>query len=141
MKGFKDFLLKGNLVAAAVAFVMALAFQALIKAFVASWITPSIALASGGKGNFANSGFYVGKVLYPWGSFINALIAFIIIAAVVYFAIVIPFNRLMARMGMGPAPTKNCPECEQMIPLSARRCQYCSSPQPDVVGAPSTQPE
>ncbi|SRR5579875_579689 len=136
MKGFRDFLLKGNLVSAAVAFVMALAFAALVQAFVKAWITPSIALAAGGHGNFANSGFHIGKVLYPWGSFINALIAFIIISAAVYFMVVIPFTHLMARLGLGPAPMKSCPECLSQIPAAASRCSFCTALQPPTVDLP-----
>ncbi|MGH9063240.1 MAG: MscL family protein [Acidimicrobiales bacterium] len=131
MKGFRDFLLRGNLVAIAVGLVMALAFEALVLAFVKAFITPSIGLASGGIGDFSNSGFHVGKILYPWGSFINALISFVIIALVVYFFIVVPFTKLLRRMNLfQDVPKKDCPECLSQIPEGARRCSFCTAVQP-----------
>ncbi len=133
MKGFKDFLLRGNLVAIAVGLVMALAFEAVVTAFVKAFITPSIGLASGGTGDFANSGFHVGKILYPWGDFITAIITFVIVATVVYFAIVLPFNALLKRLGLFQDPaSKTCPECLSNIPAAAKRCSFCTSPQPSL---------
>ncbi|EQD58796.1 large-conductance mechanosensitive channel protein, partial [mine drainage metagenome] len=84
MKGFRDFLLKGNLVSMAVGLVMALAFETLVLALVQAFITPAIGLAAGGHGNVAASGFQVRGVLFPVGLFITALISFVIIAAIVY---------------------------------------------------------
>ncbi len=136
MKGFRDFLLKGNLVTMAVGLVMALAFEAMVLAFVEAFITPAIGLAAGGHANFAASGFHVRGVLFPDGLFITALISFVIIAAIVYFAIVIPFTHLMARFGMGPAPTKPCPECLSTIPAAATRCAFCTAPQPAPAATP-----
>ncbi len=131
MKSFKDFLLRGNLVAIAVGLVMALALEAVVSAFVKAFITPLIGLATGGAGDFSTKGFYVGKVLFPWGSFITAVITFIIVAAVVYFLIVMPFNRLLKRMGLFQDPaSKSCPECLSNIPAAAKRCSSCTSLQP-----------
>ncbi|MGH9070947.1 MAG: MscL family protein [Acidimicrobiales bacterium] len=139
MKGFKDFLLRGNLVTVAVGLVMALAFEAVVSAFVKAFITPAIGLASGGSGDFSASGFHVGKVLFPWGSFINAMITFVIVAAVVYFFIVVPFTGLLKRMGLFQDPaSKPCPECLSNIPAAASRCSFCASvqPEPQVLPAP-----
>ncbi|MGH9129120.1 MAG: MscL family protein [Acidimicrobiales bacterium] len=131
MKGFKDFLLRGNLVAIAVGLVMALAFEAVVNAFVKAFITPSIGLASGGVGNFSNNGFHVGKILYPWGGLVTAIVTFILVAAVVYFMIVLPFNALLKRMGLFQDPaSKSCPECLSKIPEAAKRCSFCTSVQP-----------
>lgn len=131
MKGFKDFLLRGNLVAIAVGLVMALAFEAVVSAFVKAFITPLIGLATGGAGDFSTKGFYVHKVLFAWGSFITAAITFVVVAAVVYFMIVMPFNRLLKRVGLFQDPaSKSCPECLSNIPAAARRCSFCASVQP-----------
>jgi len=132
VKGFRDFLLKQNLVATAVAFVIATAFTALVTAFVRSFITPLIGVAAGGHGDFSNNGFTVKHTLFPWGAFVTALITFIVVAAVVYFLVLVPFTTLMRRFRMldEPTPTKECPECLSSIPEGARRCAFCTAAQP-----------
>jgi len=129
MKDFKEFLLRGNLVDMAVGIVIGVAFAALVTAFVADLITPLLA-AIGGKPNFANLSFTVNGSHFLYGSFINALISFLIIAAVIFFLVVKPVNALMARRRTEPpvdVPTRACPECLSEIPEAARRCAFCTT--------------
>ena len=128
MKGFRDFILRGNLVDLAVAVVIGAAFGALITALVKDIITPIIA-AIGGKPDFSNLSFTINKSHFLYGDFINAIITFAIIAAVVYFLVVKPvaamLERLMPKKEVGP--TRECPECLSDIPVAARRCSFCTS--------------
>ena len=129
MKDFKEFLLRGNLVDMAVGIVIGVAFAALVTAFVADLITPLLA-AIGGKPDFANLSFTVNKSHFLYGSFINALISFLIIAAVIFFLVVKPVNALMARRRTETpvdVPTRECPECLSEIPEAARRCAFCTA--------------
>ncbi|MHB8331442.1 MAG: MscL family protein [Candidatus Dormibacteria bacterium] len=128
MKAFRDFLLQQNLVAVATGLVMALAFVAVVNAFVVAFITPTIGLLAGGKSSLAGSAFHIGRVVYPWGAFVAALISFLIVALVVYFLIITPFTHLMRRAGLlrEPGPLKNCGECLASIPAAATRCMYCT---------------
>jgi large conductance mechanosensitive channel len=129
MKDFKEFLLRGNLVDMAVGIVIGLAFAAVITAFVADLITPLLA-AIGGKPNFANLSFTINKSHFLYGAFINAVITFLIIAAVIFFFVVKPVNRLMARRRTEPAvdeEVRPCPECLSEIPIAERRCAFCTT--------------
>jgi large conductance mechanosensitive channel len=129
MKDFKEFLLRGNLVDMAVGIVIGVAFAALVTAFVADLITPLLA-AIGSKPNFADLSFRVNGSHFLYGSFINALISFLIIAAVIFFLVVKPVNALMARRRTEPpvdVPTRPCPECLSEIPEAARRCAFCTT--------------
>ena len=127
MGGFKKFLLRGNLVDLAVAVVIGIAFGAVVTALVADLITPLIA-AIGGKPDFANLTFTVNHSKFLYGSFINALISFLIIAAVIYFLVVLPMSKVLAMSAKAEAATeKDCPECLSKIPLAARRCMYCTT--------------
>jgi large conductance mechanosensitive channel len=127
MGGFKKFLLRGNLVNLAVAVVIGVAFSALVTALVADLITPLIA-AIGGKPDFANLTFTINHSKFRYGSFINALISFLIIAAVVYFLVVIPVTKILEMSDKAEEATeKECPECLSKIPLAAHRCMYCTS--------------
>ncbi len=140
MSGFKKFLLRGNLVDLAVAVVIGAAFAALITAFVADWITPLLGLI-GGKGAFGDRSFTVHGSVFKYGEFINALIAFLILAAVLYFLDGLPFSALLERFKKEPepaAPVRECPECLSSIPAAARRCAFCtaeSAPQSPTVPA------
>jgi large conductance mechanosensitive channel len=137
MSGFKKFLLRGNLVELAVAVVIGLAFSTVIAALVADLITPLIA-AIGGKPNFAGLSFTVNHSKFLYGAFINALIAFVIIAAVVYFFVVLPVNKLLAMADkQHEATERECPECLSQIPLAARRCMYCTAPVQPAQGMPT----
>jgi large conductance mechanosensitive channel len=130
MKGFKQFMLRGNVLDLAVAVVMGAAFGAVVTALVKDLITPLIA-AIVGKPDFSAIAFTVNNSKFLIGEFINALVSFILIGAAVYFFVVLPVNKLMARMRRGEAPpdptTKKCPECVSEIPIAARRCAFCTS--------------
>ncbi len=132
MRGFKAFLLRGNVVDLAVAVVVGVAFGVVITAFVKDLITPLIA-ALGGKPDFASLYFTVNKSRFLYGDFFNALIAFVIVAAVIYFFVVVPYTGMVARSHKEPPAdptTKKCTECLSEIPIGARRCAFCTSPQP-----------
>jgi large conductance mechanosensitive channel len=128
MKDFKEFLLRGNLVEMAVGIVIGLAFAAVVTAFVGDLITPLIA-AIGGKPNFGDLSFTINKSHFLYGAFLNALITFLIIAAVIFFLVVKPVNALMARRRTEPPideTTRECPHCLSQIPIAARRCAFCT---------------
>jgi large conductance mechanosensitive channel len=127
--GFKKFLLRGNLVELAVAFVIGAAFATLVEALVADFITPLLGLF-GGKGAFGSRSFTIHKSVFAYGSFINALIAFLILAAVIYYFVIVPFTALLDRYKKEPepdAPTRECPECLSSIPAAASRCMFCTA--------------
>ncbi|MBV8256878.1 MAG: large conductance mechanosensitive channel protein MscL [Actinobacteria bacterium] len=129
MKDFRQFLLRGNVVDLAVAVVIGAAFGAVVTALVADLITPLIA-AIGGKQDFSNLTFTIHHSRFLYGSFVNALLAFVTIAAAVFFLVVKPVNALMARRRT-EAPvdqtTRQCPECLSEIPKAARRCAFCTA--------------
>jgi large conductance mechanosensitive channel len=132
LRGFRAFLLRGNVVDLAIAVVIGVAFGAVITAFVKDLITPLIA-ALGGKPDFAGLYFTVNKSRFLYGEFFNALIAFVIIAVVIYFLVVVPYTALIERSRKEPPAdptTKKCTECMSEIPKDARRCAFCTSPQP-----------
>jgi large conductance mechanosensitive channel len=125
--GFRKFLLRGNLVDLAVAVVIGTAFTALVTALVKDLITPLIA-AIGGKQNFSNLAFTLNHSRFAYGDFVNAILAFLIIAAVVYFLVVLPIGKIMNRVARAKVATeRECPECLSEIPVAARRCMYCTS--------------
>jgi large conductance mechanosensitive channel len=130
MKGFKQFLLRGNVIELAVAVVMGGAFGAVVTALVKDLITPLLA-AIIGKPDFSGLFFTVNGSKFMIGDFINALVSFLLISAAVYFFVVLPVNALMARIRKGQAPpdptTKNCPECLSAVPIAARKCAFCTS--------------
>ena len=135
MDGFKKFLLRGNVVDLAVAVVIGAAFGAVVTAFVNAFITPQVGVFTGAAGRFEEKVFSVGDTDFPYGQFISALLSFLIIAAVVYFLVVRPVNRLMERFKTEPeveAETKQCPECLSSIPVPASRCAFCTVEQLDV---------
>lgn len=132
MKGFRAFLLRGNVVDLAVGVVIGVAFGAVVTAFVKDLVTPLIA-AIGGKPDFAGLYFTVNSSKFLYGEFFNAVIAFIVVAAVIYFFVVLPFTALVARSRKEPPAdptTKKCPECLSEIPIDARRCAFCGEMQP-----------
>ena len=133
MDGFRKFLLRGNVVDLAVAVVIGAAFGAVVTQFVAAFVTPLVGVATGATGDFRARTFSVGGVDFPYGLFVQALLSFFIIAAVVYFFVVRPINRLMERSKTEPevqTPTKQCPECLSSIPVPATRCAFCTVEQP-----------
>jgi large conductance mechanosensitive channel len=132
MSGFKAFLLRGNVVELAIAVVIGVAFTAVITGFVKDLVTPLIA-AIGGKPDFSALYFTVNNSKFLYGDFINVIIAFLIIAAVIYFLVVMPYQAALDRSRKpAEATTKKCPECLSEIPIEARRCAFCTSPQPSL---------
>ena len=141
MGGFRKSLFRGNLIDLAVAVVIGIAFNAVIQALIADIITPLIA-AIGGEPNFNSLSFTINKSHFLYGSFINALLSFAIIAAVVYFLIVAPAAKITeAAERKKEATTRDCPECLSSIPIGASRCMYCTAQvppvQPSAAGPPS----
>jgi large conductance mechanosensitive channel len=133
MKGFKEFILRGNVMDLAVAVVIGAAFTAVVTALVKDLLTPLIAAIAGAP-DFSGIALTVNGSKLLIGDFLNAVIAFLMLATVVYFFVVLPMNSLMARLKRGevaPDPTtKKCPECLSEIPLGARRCAFCTSALP-----------
>src|SRR5215471_2207453 len=131
LKGFKQFLMRGNVIDLAVAVVIGGAFGAVVTALVKDLITPLIA-AIVGKPDFSAIKFTVNGSEFALGDFINAAVSFLLVAAAVYFFVVTPVNALIARMHRGDAPatptSKKCPECLSEIPIAARRCAQCGQP-------------
>ena len=130
LSGFKQFILRGNVVDLAVGVVIGAAFGSVVTAFTADLLTPLIA-ALVGKPDFSAVNFTVGTAVFKLGDFLNALVSFLLVAAAVYFFVVTPINALIARTRKDPAPadptTKKCPECKMEIPIDARRCAHCTS--------------
>ena len=138
VKGFRDFISRGNMIQLAVAVVIGTAFTAVVTAVVADLITPLIA-AIGGKPNFSALKFTVNHSTFLYGAFINALLTFLIIAAVVYYLIVAPMARITARFTRAAATTtRDCPECLSTIPIAATRCMYCTVQVPPVTPPAAT---
>ena len=130
MKGFKQFLLRGNVVELAVAVVMGAAFTAVVTALVKDLLTPLIAAVVGAP-DFSAIAVTVNGSKLMVGDFVNAVIAFLLMSVAVYFFVVLPVNALTARMRRGEAPpdptTKKCPECLSEVAIAARRCAFCTS--------------
>jgi large conductance mechanosensitive channel len=131
LSGFKQFILRGNVIDMAVGVVVGAAFATVVSAFTKDLLTPLIA-AIVGKPDFSAIAFTLNKSTFAIGDFINAGISFLLVAAAVYFFVVTPVNLLVARMRKAPAPadptTKKCPECLSEIPIDARRCAHCAQP-------------
>lgn len=127
MKGFRAFVLRGNVVDLAVGIVIGAAFGTVVVAFVKDLVTPLIA-ALGGKPDFAGLYFTINNSRFLYGDFLNALIAFIVIALVIYYFVVLPYARFRDRYDKTPVTTRECPECLSAIPLQARRCGHCGQP-------------
>ncbi len=126
MKDFKEFLLRGNLVDMAVGIVIGLAFTAVITAFVADVITPIIA-AIFGSPDFGGLSFTINGSVFRYGDFLNFLFAFVVIAAVIFFVVIKPYNLFKARTARDvPSTEKECPHCLSAIPLAASVCAHCT---------------
>jgi large conductance mechanosensitive channel len=138
MKGFKNFLMRGDVIVVAVGLVVALAFSGLITAFTTDIINPIVSRFQGGKS--IGLGVQLGtgnnpKTFLDFGSFISAIIYFVIFLAVVYFLIVVPYKQVQARRGQvvfgDPPPVKTCPAClSSDLPAAASKCKYCGTDQP-----------
>ncbi len=131
LSGFKQFILRGNVVDLAVGVMIGAAFGTIITALVKDIINPIIALLVG-KPDFTGISFTIRGTVFPIGDFITAVVSFLLVAVAVYFFVVTPINALIARSRKDPAPadptTKKCPECLSEIPIDARRCSHCSEP-------------
>jgi large conductance mechanosensitive channel len=131
LKGFRQFLLRGNVLDLAVAVVIGGAFGAVVTALVKDLLTPLIA-AIAGKPDFSSIAFTVNGSRFLTGDFLNALVSFLLVSAAVYFFVVAPVNAIVERRRRGEPPadptTKKCPECLSEVPIAARRCAFCTSP-------------
>jgi large conductance mechanosensitive channel len=127
MRGFRKFLLRGNLVDLAVAVVVGVAFNSVVQALIRDLITPLIS-AAGGQPDFSSLIFSVHQSPFYYGDFINTALSFIVIATVVYYLVVVPANRMAAIAERNAEVTERpCPECLSDIPLAASRCKYCTA--------------
>lgn len=127
--GFKQFLLRGNVVDMAVGIVIGAAFATVVSSFTKDLLTPFIA-AIFQRPDFSNFFFTINKSKFLYGDFVNAIIAFLIVAWVVYYFVVVPMNKLVARSHREPPAdptTKKCPECLSEVPIGAKRCAFCTS--------------
>lgn len=129
LKDFKKFLLRGNVVDLAVAVLVGAAFNTLVSSFVKDLINPLIALMTGHSNvNFSNYSFTIHGAVFNYGSFLNSIISFVIIAVVVFFFVVQPINKLISLANLGPEKEdKKCPQCLSLIPIKAKRCKFCTS--------------
>jgi large conductance mechanosensitive channel len=131
LKGFKQFLLRGNVIDLAVAVVIGGAFGAVVAAFVKDLLTPLIAAVVGAP-DFSAVAFTVNGSTFLIGDFLNVLLAFLLVSAAVYVFVVVPVNAVVARVNRGAAPpdptVRPCPECLSEVPIAAKRCRFCGSP-------------
>lgn len=130
LQGFKQFLLRGNVIDLAVAVVIGAAFGAVVDSLVKGLLTPLIG-AVGQVPDFSGIAFTINGSKFLVGSFVNALISFLLVAIAVYFFVVVPVNTMVSRANRGDAPpdptTKQCPECLSEVPIAAKRCRFCTS--------------
>lgn len=128
LKGFKNFIMKGNVVDMAVGVVIGVAFGNVVTAMVKDLVTPLIG-AFGGTPDFSGISFTINKSKFMVGDFINTVVSFLTVAAVIYFGVVTPMNKLTERMKKGKSEDPNdkaCPECLSLIPLKAKKCKFCT---------------
>jgi large conductance mechanosensitive channel len=127
MSGFKNFIMRGNLVQLAVAVVIGTQFSELVRQFVQSFVNPLLSLV-GGTPDFANLTFKVGRATFTYGAFLTDVLSFLIAALVVYYVLVLPVSRLIQLLERNRAATqRDCPECTMSIPVAARRCPECTA--------------
>ena len=133
MDGFTKFLLRGNVVDLAVAVVIGAAFGRIVTTFASAFVTPFVGLVVGTTGDVTGKAFSVSGVRFPYGEFLDAVLSFVIVSAIVYFLVVKPVQRLLDRLRPEPdvvPATRPCVECLSSIPAAAARCAYCTSAQP-----------
>lgn len=134
---FRKFLLRGNVVDMAVGIIIGAAFATVVKSLVADLITPLVA-ALWAKPNFGALSFTVHHSRFLYGNFINAVISFAVMAVVIFYFVILPMNKLVARFHPPQPKTQPCPECLSQIPLAARRCAFCTAPLPAAAAASGT---
>jgi large conductance mechanosensitive channel len=131
LSGFKQFILRGNVVDLAVGVVIGAAFGSVVTALTKDLLTPLIAALVKAP-DFAGLKFTLNGSTFLYGDFLNTVVSFLLVAAAVYFFVVTPINALIARTRKAPVPadptTKKCPECLSEIPIDARRCSHCAEP-------------
>lgn len=130
MNGFGKFVVRGNVIGLAVGVVIGAAFTTLVAAFVKAFLSPWLDVIAKAGGRFDDKIFHVGKTEFPYGSFINALIAFVLTAGAIYFLVVVPVNKIAEELNPHhdlSRAKRACPDCLQQIPAIARRCSYCTS--------------
>ncbi|MFB6839362.1 large conductance mechanosensitive channel protein MscL [Streptomyces sp. NPDC056361] len=132
LNGFKDFILRGNVISMAIGLAVGSAFTAVVTGFSKAFITPLIGLATGSVGDFSEASFKVQGTVFPYGLAIAAVIAFVITAAVLYFLIVVPMTKIQDRFAKAEAADpksekRDCPRCFTEIPAIASRCAHCTS--------------
>ncbi|WP_406862499.1 large conductance mechanosensitive channel protein MscL [Streptomyces sp. HUAS MG47] len=143
LNGFKDFILRGNVVSMAIGLAVGSAFTAVVTGFSKAFITPLIGLATGSVGDFSEAKFTIGKTIFPYGLAISAAIAFVITAAVLYFCIVVPMTKVQERFAKEEAQVaehekRDCPSCFSEIRAIATRCAHCTSVVEPVGPAPAS---
>jgi large conductance mechanosensitive channel len=127
MAGFKNFIMRGNLIELAVAVVIGTQFSNLVKQFVSSFVNPLLSLV-GGTPDFGKFSFTIGKAVFTYGQFLTVTLTFLISALVVYYAMVLPASRLLKLFERNKdATTRDCPECTMSVPIAARRCPECTA--------------
>jgi large conductance mechanosensitive channel len=127
MSGFKNFIMRGNLVELAVAVVIGTQFSNLVTQFVSSFVNPLLSLV-GGTPDFGSLDFKIGKAAFTYGAFLTEVLTFLISALVVYYAMVLPVSRLLKLLERNKtATTRDCPECTMSIPIAAQRCPQCTA--------------
>lgn len=129
LKGFRDFMMRGNVVDMAVGVVIGAAFTAVVTGFVSAFLTPLVGVVVGAAGDFSSYKAKLAGVVFPYGQFLNVLIAFVMTAAVLYFCVVLPVTKATARYlpKVPKAAKRPCPECLTEIPEAARRCSACTA--------------
>ncbi|MDH6136595.1 large conductance mechanosensitive channel [Kitasatospora sp. MAA4] len=138
LKGFREFMMRGNVVDMGVGIVIGSAFTAVVGGFVKAFLTPLVGVATGAAGDFSSKSFTQAGVTFPYGQFLNVLITFVMTAAVLYFCVVLPVSKASARyLPKKPKAAKRpCPECLTEIPEAASRCAACTAVvQPIRIGA------
>ncbi|GAA4905575.1 MscL family protein [Streptomyces coeruleoprunus] len=132
LNGFKDFILRGNVISMAIGLAVGSAFTAVVTGFSNAFITPLIGLATGSVGDFSKATFEVQGAKFPYGLFISAALAFVITAAVLYFFVVVPMAKIQDRFKKDApfdikSETRDCPRCYSAVPAIASRCAHCTS--------------
>ncbi|MQS12672.1 large conductance mechanosensitive channel protein MscL [Streptomyces kaniharaensis] len=130
LKGFRDFMMRGNVVDMAVGVVIGAAFTGVVNGFVSAFLTPLVGVVVGAAGDFSSYKATAAGVTFPYGQFLNVVIAFLMTAAVLYFCVVLPVAKATERYlpKKLTTPKRPCPECLTEIPETARRCSACTAP-------------